>query len=931
MIRGVFLCLFTIVLLSEQAASQQRQEVPDPYRINRQQAIELAGKYNWAISKNCSNGRIMALQGVDPTGHPIYYITHNASAAQITRTTALRAGGSLGLSLSGNSAFMAGKLGMWDGGQALTTHQEFAGTGTARIIQADQATVVSEHTTHLAGTLIAKGVNAQAKGMAFGANLRIWDFNDDISEIGTAAKDLLLSNHSYGPVAGWVYNADRPGTDPDQKWEWWGNTGVSQVEDYQFGFYSSRAADIDRIAYSNPYYLMVRSADNKHTETGPPAGVAYYLRNTSEKSTVSRSRNDGYDVIAGEANAKNVLTIGSAEATLQNGQPVVFSIAPYSGWGPTDDGRIKPDLLGSGTKLYSTISSANNAYGTNTGTSMACANVTGSLYLLQELYARLQNSTTEGRFMRAATLRGLAIHTADRINAAGNVQTGIGPDYKQGWGILNVEKAASVLLNPTGSHMLTEQILQQGGKYTTQIKAQGSEPLIVTICWTDPEATGTAVNSLNLDSRTPKLVNDLDVRLSDGQTTASPWVLDPANPDQAATAGDNIRDNVEQIIIKNPVAGQVYTLTVSHKAQLKYNAQPFSLVVSGLSRKACVLTVGITPNKDTSFCAGAAITLQTDQAKIASSNGQVSSLTYEWLKNGVSIANAAGAACQVSQAGTYVVRVTDSKGCVGTSSPVIIQLITPTATLTPSVDQWLCEGRSSVQIAASAEAGTQYEWLRNGQVISGSRSQSVSATQTGLYQVRITQQGCQRITDGVRVGQAASQLPEIIPVNQVIALPRGASVQLSAPDGEFSSYQWLRNDTEINSATTGTLSVKDPGTYKVKLKQAVCSILSQGRVVKWSDDTANDTLMTISADSTLMLYPNPARDYIYIKYSYPKANRMVLTVYDITGRAYAENVAMNQVNNTFEYQLDISTLPLGYYFIRLYDGYRYKDARFFKY
>ncbi len=922
------MCLFTVFLVTEQAASQQLREEPDPYRINRQQAFELAGKYNWAIRKNCSNGRIMQLQGVDPTGHPIYYITHNAIAAQTTRTTALRTGGSLGLSLSGSSAFMAGKLGMWDGGQALATHQEFA--GTARIIQADQATVVSEHTTHLAGTLIAKGVNAQAKGMAFGANLRIWDFNDDISEIGTAAKDLLLSNHSYGPVAGWVYNAERPGNDPDQKWEWWGNTVISQVEDYQFGFYSSRSADIDRIAYSNPYYLMVRSADNKHTETGPPAGVAYYLRNTGEKSTASRSRNDGYDVIAGEANAKNVLTIGSAEATLQNGQPVLFSVAAYSGWGPTDDGRIKPDLLGSGTKLYSTISSANNAYGTNTGTSMACANVTGSLFLLQELYARLQNSNTEGRFMRAATVRGLAIHTADRINAAGNVQTGIGPDYKQGWGVLNMEKAASVLLNTSGSHLLTEQILQQAGNYTTQIKAQGNEPLIVTICWTDPEAAGTAVNSLNLDNRIPKLVNDLDVRLSDGQTTASPWVLDPANPDQAATTGDNVRDNVEQLIIRNPVAGQVYTLTVSHKGQLKYNAQPFSLIVSGLSWKACGLTVAVTPSKDTSFCAGAGVMLQTDQTKIASSGGQVSSLTYEWIKNGVSTGNGVPA-YQVTQAGTYAVRVTDGKGCTGTSAPVIIQLITPTATLTPSVDQWLCEGRTSVQIAASAEAGTQFEWLRNGQVISGSRSQSISATQSGLYQVRITQQGCQRTMEGVRVGQAASQSPEIVPVNTVITLPRGASVQLSAPAGEFTGYQWLRNDVVINGETAGRLSVNDPGTYKVKLTQAVCNVISQGRVVKWSDETSNDTLMTVSADSTLVLYPNPARDYIYIKYIYPKANRMALTVYDIAGRAYAENIPMKEVNGNFIYQLDISALPLGYYFIRLYDGYRYKDARFFKY
>jgi hypothetical protein len=76
---------------------------------------------------------------------------------------------------------------------------------------------------------------------------------------------------------------------------------------------------------------------------------------------------------------------------------------------------------------------------------MSSPQVAGSLFLLQELYAK-QN---DGQFMRSATLRGLAIHTAED---AGNV----GPDYIYGWGLLNMEKAGKVILNTSKSNLLQE-------------------------------------------------------------------------------------------------------------------------------------------------------------------------------------------------------------------------------------------------------------------------------------------------------------------------------------------------------------------------------------------------------------------------------------------------------------------------------------------
>ncbi|GAB3891582.1 hypothetical protein GCM10028825_30110 [Spirosoma agri] len=563
-------------------------ELGQRYDSLRKQTRKLAQEYGWPRYKNYSSSRQLVLQEVDVAGQPIYYTLHNAQEAHATKTQSLYTGGNLQLNLSGSSSALRGKLGMWDGGRALSTHQELIGlsANASAVQQMDKGSALNNHTTHLAGTLIARGINSEARGMAYGANLSIWDYTDDLSEITTAAPGLLLSNHAYGPVVGWVYNPSRPGTDPTLKWEWWGNTTMSATDDYLFGFYTAKARDLDRIAYNNPFYLMVRSADNKRAETGPPAGTAYFLKNTNDKSTLPRNHNNAYDVIPAEATAKNVLTVGAA-AVLVNpkSQAISISSTAFSGWGPTDDGRIKPDLLAMGTDVFSTLSDSSTAYGTYTGTSMASANVTGSLALLQELYAQQKSATAlasqntiSSQFMRSATLRGLVLHTATRNNPAS------GPDYRQGWGLLNTEAAARVILNTDQAHRLLAKTLESGGTFTERVVAQGNEPLLITLCWTDPEGAATTVAPAYVNSRTPKLINDLDCRLTDGKTIALPFVLDPGNPDRPATSGDNNLDTIEQIYVPNPAPGQAYTLTVSHKGKMTYAGQPFTLIISGLRR-----------------------------------------------------------------------------------------------------------------------------------------------------------------------------------------------------------------------------------------------------------------------------------------------------------------------------------------------------------
>ena len=95
---------------------------------NYKKSIRIAGERGIKIKSDLGNGRFLSLQEINEIGEPLYIINHsNTQAAATTKTNQLYSGGSLGISLSGKSDTMSGRLAIWDGGNALATHQEFGG------------------------------------------------------------------------------------------------------------------------------------------------------------------------------------------------------------------------------------------------------------------------------------------------------------------------------------------------------------------------------------------------------------------------------------------------------------------------------------------------------------------------------------------------------------------------------------------------------------------------------------------------------------------------------------------------------------------------------------------------------------------------------------------------------------------------------------
>jgi hypothetical protein len=557
----------------------------DINNINKANAFVMAKEKGWRTAGTDREGNVFRLQRTDELGLPIYYITtNNVIAAGTTRTTKVYTGGGLGLSLNGSS-ISAGKVALWDSDGVLASHIEFAG---GRTEVRDKTTSTAVHSTHVAGTMMAAGINSIARGMAFALpKLYIFNFDNDTPEMSANAATLLISNHSYGTAAGWSQNTSVT----PERWEFLGAPGEN--EDYKFGYYDTESAEWDKICYNAPYYLPVKSAGNSRTLNGPAVGQPFYRYNASRVMTSAGLRpegissNDGYDNISTYGTAKNILTIGAVNP-LASGPYTAANIrlTAFSSWGPTDDGRIKPDLVADGVRVTSTSNAGNNSYTALSGTSMSTPNVSGSLILLQELYSQKNNNN----FMRSATVKALAIGTA---TDAGTTE---GPDYSYGWGLLNMEAAAQSILDNHTKAKIAENVLSQGDQQFFEVTAAGNSPLKGTICWTDPEAV--PVSSINgLNNTTPRLINDLDLRAVQNQETFNPWVLEPANPAAAAIKGDNTRDNIEQVLISNPVAGAIYRFKVSHKGILKRGPQPYSIVITGINGDAEYSSIGIRNNE----------------------------------------------------------------------------------------------------------------------------------------------------------------------------------------------------------------------------------------------------------------------------------------------------------------------------------------------
>lgn len=244
--------------------------------------------------------------------------------------------------------------------------------------------------------------------------------------------------------------------------------------------------------------------------------------------------------------SKNVLTVGAIDQSS-------YLIASFSSRGPAADGRIKPEIVANGFATVSTY--PNDSYATNYGTSMAAPVVTGVTALLQQSYRQLHG----GAIAPSSLIKGILCNTAEDL---GNM----GPDYTYGFGMLNARKAVEAL---EAGHYFSGTSVVNGGTINHLISVPpGARRLKVMLVWADQPG---AMNSGS------QIVNDLDLTVTDPSLSINrPFVLDPFNVTANATTGVDRINNIEQVVMDFPAAGN-YSLDVSAFA-LPTGSQPYYVV-----------------------------------------------------------------------------------------------------------------------------------------------------------------------------------------------------------------------------------------------------------------------------------------------------------------------------------------------------------------
>ncbi len=290
--------------------------------------------------------------------------------------------------------------------------------------------------------------------------------------------------------------------------------------------YTSHALDKQLLKY--PEVLHIFAAGNSGGGTCAPYPAGYRT------------------VLKYYQSAKNVLTVGVVDE-----DRVVWS---GSSRGPVLDGRLKPEIVGVGKYVSSTGDNFN--YMKKTGSSMAAPSVAGTIGLMYEQYRK----SNGGANPKAALMKAIACNSADDL---GNV----GPDYIYGYGLVNGRRAVETI---EAGQFFSDSIAT-GSSNTDMITVPaGTKQLKVMLYWHDKEADA---------DPTKALVNDLDLSLKNpADLTFLPWILNTnaANVADLAVRGVDTLNNIEQITIDNPVAGN-YFLKVEGTA-VPFGPQSYHLV-----------------------------------------------------------------------------------------------------------------------------------------------------------------------------------------------------------------------------------------------------------------------------------------------------------------------------------------------------------------
>ena len=388
----------------------------------------------------------------------------------------------------------------------------------------------SGHGTHVSCTVLGDGAQGGYAGVAPEAELFFQAMeNDNTGNFQSPSLNYLL-NSAYSAGARTHTNS-------------WGS---SQTSDQ--GKYTSSAEDVDdRANYYDRYY------------------------NGREGLTILfAAGNDGPNTgtVGAPATAKNTISVGNHQNRYSGSPDTIMS---GSSRGPTDDGRIKPDLIAPGGYVRScraqeatdTGSStwSNTYYLEYTGTSMATPNAAGAATMIREYLEEIaQRPSPQGALVKALMVLGATDLGSRDI-----------PNDNEGWGKVNLRETLAPV-SGQGIWVDDRSVLSASGNsksYTFNI-TQSNGGFKSVLAWSDER--GSTFSS-------KQLVNNLDLEVTSPSGTV--YLGNDFASGRSTTGGsaDSI-NNLEVILIDSAEVG-IWTVKVKDTMHGGSTAQPFAIAVRG--------------------------------------------------------------------------------------------------------------------------------------------------------------------------------------------------------------------------------------------------------------------------------------------------------------------------------------------------------------
>ncbi len=467
--------------------------------------------------------------------------------------------------------------------------------------------VDSGHGTHVAGSVLSDGdANGIGKGAAPAARL-VFQSVENYATVTSMCRML------YGYVNGY-YLVGLPSNIQDiftQSYNAGARIHTNSWGSDAAGDYTADSANADTSMWNRPDLLITFSAGNAGVDAnsdglidndsmGSPATAKNVLTvGASENARADNFPCDtslAYTNCAAQSGLNSIFTWGAAWPSDYPANPIKDDVsagnanqmAAFSSRGPTDDNRIKPDVVAPGSWILSAYSdlyqqgydaSANpqngawqydgygypysQGYKYMSGTSMSTPMTAGAAAVVRDYYQKAYGFAASAALVKA-TLINTAVDMLDENNDGVNDNDFPIPNSHEGWGLINLDAATngSVQYVETGAGLATN------GSVSYSVTATGG-PLKITVVWTDYPSTASA--SINL-------VNDLDLTVTapggtlyNGNVFAGGW-------SNAGGSADR-RNNVENVYLQNPAAG-TYTIQV-RGYNVPNGPQPFALVVTG--------------------------------------------------------------------------------------------------------------------------------------------------------------------------------------------------------------------------------------------------------------------------------------------------------------------------------------------------------------